>query len=392
MTDPRERGASPAGGPGSGARRPSRLLLPLWWLNGLAVIGVLLSQLSPHVSPVTFWPLAFFGIAWPVLMLLNGVFILIWLILRRKRVWPSVIAMALGAGHLGEYIGLPFRGGPPGTTTSPIKVMSWNTRIFDLYNWSHNVNTKDEMLDLIRMEDADVLCLQEFVDNDARWGRSVKDELLRDMRFTRVADAYTSHTKHGYHFGIATFSTMPIIAQGAIHFPDDLNNLCLWSDIALKNDTVRVYNAHLASLRFTEAEYDFVKEVQDGTSTEEFEHGGKRLAQRLKNGFLRRASQVDRITAHMRTCPYPIIWCGDMNDTPMSWSYQQLRSVGLEDAFTESDSGTGNTYLGIFPGVRIDHIMHGPRLRSWGSRTLPDELSDHRAIVCRMDVIKAGEE
>jgi len=379
-------------GTGNSPQRPSRLLLPIWWLNGLVAIALLLSCLSPYVSPATFWPLAFFGIAWPVLLAVNSAFVLWWLFFRRKRVWPSLIAILLGAGHIGEYVGLPLRGNAPDNASAAIKVMSWNTRIFDLYNWSHNARTKEEMLDLIRMEDADVLCLQEFVDNEPRWGRSVKDELLRDLRFTQVADAYASHTKHGYHFGIATYSTRPIVAQGAIHFPDDLNNLCLWADIVTGRDTVRVYNAHLASLRFTAQEYGFMKDVQDGTSTGELERGGKRLAQRLKNGFIRRASQMERITAHMRSCPYPIIWCGDMNDTPVSWSYHQLRTLGLRDAFAESGAGFGNTYMGTFPGVRIDHVMHGPRLRSWGFRTLPEDLSDHRAIVCRMDVARGGEE
>ena len=358
----------------------------------MAVLALIIACLAPYINPVRFFPPAFFGLAWPVLFVLNGVFVLWWLIFRRKRVWPSLLAMALGFGHIGEFVGWPFRGGTPEDATTPIKVMSWNTRIFDLYNWSHNARTREEMLDLIRMEDADVLCLQEFVDNEPRWGRSVKDELLNDMRYAHVADAYASHTKHGFHFGIATFTTLPIVARGDIQFPDELNNLCLWTDIAVGNDTVRVYNAHLASLRFTAAEYSFMKDVQDGSSSSELERGGKRIAQRLKNGYMRRASQIGRITAHMRQCPHPIILCGDMNDTPVSWSYQQLKEQGLEDAFEEGGTGFGNTYLGTFPGVRIDHIMHGPQLRSWGFRTLPEDLSDHRAIVCRMDVAKAVED
>lgn len=366
-------------------RRPSRWHLPIWWLNWLAVAALLLSYISIRVSPTTLWPLAFFGMAYPFILLANLTCILWWLVFRGKRMWPSLIAVFIGFGHAGEYIQLFGGGDAPKETHAPFKVMSWNVRIFDLYSWSHNAQTKEEMLDLIRVEDADVLCMQEFLHVDKKVGPTVRDELMDAYRFTHYADEYTAHTRTGYHFGIATFSTKPIIAKGAIHFPDDLNNLCLWTDIAIGGDTARVYNAHLASLRFGDQDYRFMKDIQDGSSTEVIEQGGKRILRRLKSGFIRRASQMETIAAHMRTSPHPVIWCGDMNDTPMSYSYHQLRELDMEDAFTESGSGIGHTYIGAFPSFRIDHVMHGPELRSWGFHTLPDELSDHRPITCWMD-------
>jgi endonuclease/exonuclease/phosphatase family metal-dependent hydrolase len=370
----------------SGRRRPSRWHLPIWWLNWLAVAGLLLSYLSIRVSPATFWPLALFGMAYPFLLLANALFIGWWLLFRRKRMWPSFGAILLGFGHVGEYVQLLGENEAPEAVHAPFKIMSWNVRIFDLYSWSHNAQTKEEMLDLIRVEDADVLCMQEFLNVDKKLGTAVRDELMGAYRFTNYADEYTAHTRSGYHFGIATFSTKPIVAKGVIHFPDDLNNLCLWTDIRIDDDTVRVYNAHLASLRFGDQDYRFMKDVGDGASTEVIEQGGKRILRRLRSGFIRRASQMGTIAAHMRTSPHPVIWCGDMNDTPMSYSYHQLREVDLEDAFVESGSGIGHTYIGAFPSFRIDHIMHGPQLRSWGFHTLPDELSDHRPIICWMDL------
>ena len=37
---------------------------------------------------------------------------------------------------------------------------------------------------------------------------------------------------------------------------------------------------------------------------------------------------------------------------------------------------------------RIDHILHSEAIRSWDFRTVPDELSDHRAIACRVALVK----
>jgi endonuclease/exonuclease/phosphatase family metal-dependent hydrolase len=364
-------------------KRPSRWHRPIWWLNLLAVLLLLLSYLSIRISPETLWPMAFFGIAYPFLVLANLAGVLWWAIFRRKRMIPSLLAILLGIGHIGEYVQVFGTSDGPEEKSGAFKVMSWNVRIFDLYNWSHGDRTREEMLELIRAEDADILCVQEFLNEDAAKGRSVRDELLKEFRFTNKADEYTAHTKQGHHFGIATFSTSPIVGKGAIHFPDDLNNLCLWTDIVWGKDTVRVYNAHLASLRFGDQDYRFMKDVE-GASTDELEQGGKRIIRRLKSAFIRRAKQMEVIAAHMRGSPHPIIWCGDMNDTPMSYSYHQLRQLDLNDAFVESGSGLGHTYIGDFPSFRIDHIMHASDLRSWGFKTLPDELSDPHPVTCWM--------
>jgi endonuclease/exonuclease/phosphatase family metal-dependent hydrolase len=368
----------------SANRRPSRWHGPFWLLNGVAAIALLLAYLSLYLSPRTFWPISFFGMAYPYILAANLLFLVWWAIFRRKRMIPSLVIVLLGWGHMGEYVQLMGHRDQPKDVNAPFKVMSWNVRIFDLYNWNHNKRTREEMLDLIRVEDPDILCMQEFLNEDKGEEPPVRELLLKDYRFVNSAEEYTAHTRSGHHFGIATLSTRPIVAKGAIHFPDDLNNLCLWTDIDVGGDTVRVYNAHLASLRFGRADYQFMKEVGSGESQPDLSTGGRRIARRLKSGFQRRALQTETIVKHMRTSPHPVIWGGDMNDAPMSYSYHHLRELGLEDAFVESGSGMGHTYIGAFPSFRIDHILHGPPLRSWDFRTLPDELSDHRPITCWM--------
>lgn len=360
-------------------RRPSRWHAPIWWLNGLAVISLALSYLSGHVSPAALWPLAFFGIAYPFLLAANVLCLLWWALFRRKRMWPSLLTILAGWGHVGEYVQLAGDREAPVDAATKVKVMSWNVRLFDLYNWTHSDQTREEILQSIRLEDADILCMQEFL-NERKSLSPVREQLLHDHRFINCADEYTAHTKYGHDFGIATFSTYPIVAKGAIHFPDDLNNLCLWTDIAIDADTVRVYNGHLASIRFGDMDYRFMKEVVNGEGTDSIGSAGSRIMDRLKNAFIRRAQEVERITAHMHTSPYPVIWCGDLNDTPMSYSYHTLRSEGLEDAFVESGQGVGHTYIGAFPSFRIDHILHSDAIRVWDFRTQPEELSDHRAI------------
>ena len=78
-----------------------------------------------------------------------------------------------------------------------MKVMSYNVRLFDLYNWSHNTATRNEILDLIRVEDPDILCLQEFVHADDPIGSSPGTPCWPTCRFTQVHDVLPSTPSAG---------------------------------------------------------------------------------------------------------------------------------------------------------------------------------------------------
>lgn len=362
-------------------RKVLRWHRPIWWANGAAVAALLLSYLSTRMDPASFWPLAFFGIAYPFLLLANLLCIGWWLLFRRKRILPSLLAILLGWGFLGDYVQLFGRHAPAAPVRTPFTLMSWNVRLFDLYNWTHNQQTRDEIMELIRVEDPDILCLQEFLDVSNGNPMEVKDTLLSSYRFTACADAYTVHARGDLDIGIAIFSTWPVIGHGTIHFPDDLNNLCLWADIAVGADTIRVYTAHVASLRFGDEDYEFIRSIEQGTARDSLSTAGSRVLGRIKGAFLRRSAEVAKIAAHMALSPWPVVYCGDLNDTPMSYSYHRLLRTGLTDAFTESGIGFGHTYIGDIPSFRIDHILHDKHFTAWDFRTLPDELSDHRAII-----------
>ena len=126
-----------------------------------------------------------------------------------------------------------------------------------------------------------------------------------------------------------------------------------------KTDTIRVYNIHLASNWFSQTDYSF---MQNPTlETEELKKNVLSIGERLKNSFAKRAEQVHAIKTHINKSPYPVILCGDFNDTPNSYAYQQL-ARGLKDAFVEKGLGIGRSYNGKFPSLRIDYILCSPEL------------------------------
>ncbi|MBL7951586.1 MAG: endonuclease/exonuclease/phosphatase family protein [Flavobacteriales bacterium] len=321
-------------------------------------------------------------------LLLHVGFLFWWSLFRRKRMLLSGLLLALGYGHIGDHVQLFGRDAPAEELASaPLKMMSYNVRLFDLYNWSKNKETRDAIFEVLHREDPDILCLQEFFYSSDKQFFPTKQSLMKDFRFRAAHERYTARTRFDQHFGIATFSTHPIVKKGNIEFPENPNNQCIWSDIALKDDTIRVYNAHLASYHFGDADYKFIKDLDTDTNTDSLKQGGERILKRLRRGFRLRADEVQRIVDHMQRSPHPVVYCGDMNDVPMSYGYHLMRER-LEDAFVSSGRGLGGTYIGDLPSLRIDHLLYGDGIDAWDFRTLDDALSDHRAITATIGLAK----
>ena len=71
--------------------------------------------------------------------------------------------------------------------------------------------------------------------------------------------------------------------------------------------------------------------------------------------------------------------CGDFNDPPFSYAYHAVRG-NLLDAFCEEGSGFGSTYIGLPIRLRIDYILHSPKLETVWFKTMTNKLSDHYPI------------
>lgn len=361
-------------------KRPSRWHLPLWWANGLAVLLLLLTYLAPHMSPKLFWPLTMLAYAFPFQLLLHAGFLCYWLLFRRKRMLLSGIALLVGYGHVADHVQVFGSDEKPADAIGDgVKLLSWNVRLFDLYNWDDNVRTRDAIFDVLKQEDAGILCLQEFFHSpDQRFFRT-RDAIMGKLGHRAEHLAWTHRVKkYDQHFGIATFTRHRIAARGRLDFGRKTNNVCIWTDIVIGLDTIRVFNAHLASLHFGHAEYQFIDSMRADPDAGAIQSRGGRILELVRDGAVRRAGEAAVIDSALRASPHPAVFCGDINDVPMSYAYHRLRGPML-DAFTVSGSGLGGTYIGKLPKLRIDHILHDEAIATWGFRTLPQKLSDHHA-------------
>ena len=364
------------------------------WVWTLCCSALLLLGLAAsYVPPSSALMLAPFGLIFPAAMIgaLLGIFAL--LVLRRWRVllWGALLA----------YFAMPALRATLGTAQAHstaaqaapdhapyLKTMTWNVRLFDFYGWTdgREAPRRDEdersgsgvkaaIFEQISQQAPDVLCLQEFYFHSDPRKYNTTDSLLSRASFADFHAVYTHHM-HAQHFGVATFSRHPIIAREAIHFESDDNNVCAVTDIVrAPGDTVRIFNAHLSSLRFQVEDY----QALEGHVPDAGERA--RLLGRLTRAYRLREDQMTMVLDAVAASPYPSMLCGDFNDTPVSFALFQARRL-LGDAHDVCPllSALSATWQGAVPGVRIDYIFHD---RAWVPskyRQGGDLLSDHRWV------------
>lgn len=344
-------------------------------LNVIASISLMLSYLSAYISPADFSFFAFAGLLYPLFLVINIAFVFYWIYKRNWFLILPVIAIILGWSFLGSFFQINFNKKSFAKNEQQINVLSYNVRVFNLWNWSSEKNRANKIYHYILDQKADIVCLQEFYSSRLP-GKNAIDSLLKKSTLKHAHVSFQKSKKRTYHHGIATFSRYPIIKKGTVQL-ENYENFCIYTDLKILKDTIRVYNIHLESIHLVHGDYQAIDNINNDTAVDVIRY--KNIAIKLKTAFIKRARQADLIAAHINKSPYPVIVCGDFNDPPFSYSYNRI-ARNLKDAFKESGIGISSTYIHKFSVHRIDYILHSPSLKSYNYKRDKVELSDHYPI------------
>lgn len=353
-------------------------------LTILCLLSLLFAYLCPYIHPETFWLLPFFGLAYPVIICCTILLLLYWAFLR-SRWFFTVLGVILLGGNL-HFRTLAVTFSPPlaGEADSTWRVMSYNVRLFDVYNESktERLASRNAIISYIDKMQPDVLCFQEFYHQDAPTSFSTKDTLIRLLKIKDYHERYSHKLNGRQNFGICMLSRYPMIDKGNVTFESgQTDNYCVYADIVKGEDTIRFYNIHLQSIKLQKNDYAMFGE--ENKQAGEKESTFSLLMEKLRIAYPKRADQARKVVEHMESSPYPVIICGDFNDTPLSYVYNQFNKL-LTDSFRESSRGIGITYVGRVPAGRIDYIFHTPDLAAHNFIIQKKAHSDHRAVFCEI--------
>lgn len=331
-------------------------------VNIIVVIVFLFTYLAPYISPQAWWIPAPIGLLYPLLLIINVLFCFFWLYRRSRYAFLSLGVIVLGWALL--YHSFAFRlsswtSTMPKSDTSLVKVMSYNVKNFDLYNWTKNSESRNKMMELIRQEKPDIICFQEFYSQDDTLFDNVK-YISEQLRYPYYQFEKTLTLSKKNHWGIAIFSRYPFRNSRRIEFGNSQHNIAMSVDIAIHADTIRLYNTHLQSTHLGNTDIKYVQNIGDNIenkNTSEHLKSLGNIAEKLREAYIKRSIQADKLAIDLARSPYKTVLCGDFNDTPTSYTYRTL-SKGLKDSYLSDGIGFGGTYtLGPLPAFRIDYIL-----------------------------------
>ena len=362
-------------------RRKGRLSI---WLGFLASVEVLAAHVSLMWSPAHWAVPALAGLAFPVFgaVLLGAT---VGAFRRRRMVWAAgFVLLVVISAPLYRHVWGGFGWGlPQAEVDAPsLTTMSWNVRLYDRYGWLGE-GTREGIFKAVEAEGPDLLCLQEhFRDPDPR-SFPVEGPMRSAMTAQGKGEVGLHEVwakgKAGRRFGVATWSRHPIVGRESISFGTSSNNVCAVTDIVWQDDTVRVFNAHFASLRFGSAEYAALEEGLPDAD------GRQRIWSRMQEAYKARVAQVELVMEAVSKSPHPVLLCGDFNDVPISWALEKVR-LQLRDAHDVRGLRMDGTWQGAIPGVRIDHIFVDLDMPVLSYRTGGKERSDHGYVLSQIQL------
>ena len=121
----------------------------LYFFNITSLLILLLSYLSPYVNPIVFWPIAFIGLIFPVLYIINILFLTYWIIILKKPIWINIVILIIGAGNINKYIGTSTNNS---SSEDNLKILTYNVRLFNKYNWLEESNIQKKTVNFLESE------------------------------------------------------------------------------------------------------------------------------------------------------------------------------------------------------------------------------------------------
>jgi endonuclease/exonuclease/phosphatase family metal-dependent hydrolase len=354
--------------------------------NSFVVIIFLLACLNPYLHPSAYWYFAILGVGVPLLLVALIFFIFFWWFFKSKWAFLSIAALIIGWPQVNAVFAFhPFSSFSLKKDSNTLRVMQWNVARFDQMNRKRpGGNFRPKMLAYIKEQQADVVCIQEFIESGNP--REMEENIpffTKDLEFPYHYYARDHRRWDGlYELGIIIFSKYPIIDTSHIRYagPDSLKaaESLIHADINVNGQIVRVFNTHLQSLLMSGDDYFVLKRL--AKAEDKAVEKSMSVAKKFRQAYMFRSKQAELLRRELDESPYPEILCSDFNDVPNSFTYFKVKG-DRQDAFLKKGFGIGRTFSSLSPTLRIDFIMADKQLEVSQCKKTKKPWSDHYPLV-----------
>ncbi|MDN4753998.1 endonuclease/exonuclease/phosphatase family protein [Porphyromonadaceae bacterium W3.11] len=343
-------------------------------INGLFILIYILAMLSPYLSPRVSQIPAFLNLGFILILPLLVIFWLYHLICRNWRYFSVYSAMTLlSLGYILNYF--PLHTGKSLTANRDIRIMTYN-----VCGLTYKDPDTGERLAarFITEKGADIVALQEAYLNQK--GIS-NEQALQKIFGKQYPYIHSAHRKSQ-----ALLSKYKILAIEEIEYPTIGNGSHAYILQLPNHKKMLLVNNHMESYVLKENELNRYKEYVKNFQIKQIPKQILEIKRRLGPKLNQRAYAAKIVNEEMeKLCnkyePDYVVVLGDLNDTPMSYTYQQVKA-GYRDAFSETGFGISASFNEPFMPFRIDHLFYGGPLKAIGSSIpVKKSYSDHNPLI-----------
>jgi len=238
-------------------------------------------------------------------------------------------------------------------------------KIFQLNVWGGRLGK--QVIDLIKREDPDIVCLQEVVHIPGGDGFLIED--LEQILEATGFEYFSFNAQFGYNLmnrkarsGLAILSKYPFIEEDAV-----FTRLKYVDDFDIQDTDYNIRSLQRVSV---------VDEIT-GRNIHIINHHGHHVPNH-KNGDEETLRQCQMIVNYIKNIGDPVILCGDFNLSPDSESLQLINRILINHA---KEQGVITTRTPLTYKTEVcDYIFTSPGLRTQSFQVLDDIVSDHKAL------------
>lgn len=340
--------------------------------NIVTIAIMLLAGYADRLDPVDFPQLSCLGMLFPAFLVFNLCFLFFWLIFTWKKLWIPIVGYLLAYIPINTYMPLnPQQDVPEGC----VKLLTYNVCTYG-GNYKYT-DAFERILDYLKEQDADIVCIQEDVDT---WRRYAMNHYQKIYPYNDTT--VFKHTS-GLFNGVGIHTRYPILRKERIPYPSSANGSVAYY-LQKGSDTLLVINNHFEGTHLSSDDRQKYHDILRGEMEKDtVKAESKQLIQKLGKASSKRAIQVNFVKRYIEEhSQYPIIVCGDFNDTPISYTRHTL-AEGLTDCFVESGRGIGLSYNQKGFWVRIDYILCSSHFTPYNCQVdSKTDFSDHYPMVC----------